>query len=122
MGKLSVVLKPQESESLKGVYGLKFFYLVEDEKPFFTQWYANGEDVMVCGHENSDVDNDHCASCFRKYNHDVSMEWIQCPALWQPQFSLKVKTCAMEVFRIFSLKMSFCRTKAPFCDRAPILL
>ena len=81
---MNVVVKPQESESLKGVYGLKLFYLDEDEKPFFTQWYVNGEDVMVCGHENSDVDNDHCASYFRKYSHDVSMEWIQCLALWQP--------------------------------------
>ena len=36
--KLSVNLKPQESEALKGVYELKFFYLAEDEKPFFTQW------------------------------------------------------------------------------------
>ena len=35
--KLSVDLKPQESEGLKKFYGLKFFYLAEDEKPFFTQ-------------------------------------------------------------------------------------
>ena len=45
--KLSVDLKPQESKGLKGVYGLNFFYLAEDEKPFFTQWYANGKGVTV---------------------------------------------------------------------------
>ena len=33
--KLSVDLRSQESKGLKGVYGLKFFYLVEDEKRFF---------------------------------------------------------------------------------------
>ena len=36
---------------------------------FFKQWYANGKDVTVCGHEKSDVDNDHCPSCFGKYSH-----------------------------------------------------
>ena len=28
---------------MKGIYGLKFFYLAEDEKSFLTQWYANGK-------------------------------------------------------------------------------
>ena len=27
------------------------FYLVEDKKPFFTQYYSNGKDAIVCGHE-----------------------------------------------------------------------
>ena len=54
----------------KGVYGLKFFYLADDEKSFFTQWYANGKDVIVCGHKNSNVDIDHCTSCFGKSSHD----------------------------------------------------
>ena len=35
-----------ERSEMKGIYGLKFFYLAEDEKPFFTQWYANGKDVL----------------------------------------------------------------------------
>ena len=52
--KLSVDLRPQKS-GLKGVYSLKFFYLDEDEKSFFTQWYANGKDVIVCEHENSEM-------------------------------------------------------------------
>ena len=84
--KLSVNLTPQESEGLKGVYGLKFLYLAEYEKSFFTQWYANSKDVIVCGHENSDVDNDHCASCFEKYDHDRNEEWIKCLALCQECF------------------------------------
>ena len=33
-----------ERSEMKGIYGLNFFYLT-DEKPFFTQWYANGKDV-----------------------------------------------------------------------------
>ena len=44
--------------------------LAENEKPFFTQSYTNGKDVIVCGHENSNPDNDHCASCFGKYSHN----------------------------------------------------
>ena len=46
--KLSVDLRPQEKEILKGVHGLKFFYLVKDEKPFFKRCYANDKDVIVC--------------------------------------------------------------------------
>ena len=45
--KLSVNLKPKESEGLNGVYGLKFVYLVENEKPYCTQWYADGKYVIV---------------------------------------------------------------------------
>ena len=63
---MTVDLRPQESEGLKEVCGLKFFYLAEDEKLFFIQWYANDKDAIVSGHKNSDVDNDHCASCFKK--------------------------------------------------------
>ena len=44
---VGVDLRPQESEGLKGVYGLKFFYQAEDEKSFFTQWYPNGNNVIV---------------------------------------------------------------------------
>ena len=45
--KLSADLKLQESKGLKGICGLNFFYLAEDEKPFFTQWYANGKGVTI---------------------------------------------------------------------------
>ena len=31
---------------------MKSFYLDEDEKSFFTQWYTNAKDVIVCEHEN----------------------------------------------------------------------
>ena len=34
----------------------------------------------MCGHENSDVDNDHCASYFGKYSHGGNEKWIQYPA------------------------------------------
>ena len=74
---MSVDLTPQESEGLKGVYGLK---------PFFTQWHAKRKDVIVSGHKNCDVDNDHCASCFGKYSHDRNEKCIKCPALCQQGF------------------------------------
>ena len=38
-----------ERFEVKGVYGLKFFYLAEDEQPFYTQWYSNAKDVFICG-------------------------------------------------------------------------
>ena len=87
----------------------------ERGKPFFTRWYANSKDVIVCGHKNSDVDNNHCPSCFGKYSHDRNEDWIKCPALCQQFFcvfritffSLKVKICTMKVFRIFFRKNGF---------------
>ena len=63
--KISEILRVHRVErfEVKGVYGLKFFYLVEDEKPFYTQWYSNGKDVAICGQEIADVDDNHCALC-----------------------------------------------------------
>ena len=125
-------LKPQESEDLKVVYGLKFFYLAKEENPFFTQWYANGIDAVVCGHENSNVHRDHYATCFRKHNHHGNEEWIHCPALWQQWahehcfyncfFSLKVRICTIKVFRFFLAKMTFCQMKTLFYDRLFVLI
>ena len=85
--KLSLNLRPQRIRRLKGVYGLKFFYLAENKKLFFTQSYTNGKNVIVCGHENSNADNDHCASCYGKYSHNKKEEWVQCPALYQQGFN-----------------------------------
>ena len=56
-----------ERFEVKGVYGLKFFYLAEDEQPFYTQWYSNGKDVVICRHEIADVDDNHCALCLEEY-------------------------------------------------------
>ena len=64
-----------ERSEMKGIYGLKYFYLAEDEKPFFMQWYANGKDVLICGHDDKKVDTNHCAACSVEY--DKAEEWIQ---------------------------------------------
>jgi len=66
---------------MKGVYALKFFYLAEHEKPFHTQWYANGKDVVICGHKSSDYDDNHCAACLEEYKEEKNKEWIQYPGL-----------------------------------------
>ena len=82
--KIPEILKVHHVErfELKGVYGLKFFYLAEDEQPFYTQWYSNGKDVVICGHEIADVDDNHCALCLEEYQQRKE-EWIQCPGLCQ---------------------------------------
>ena len=68
-----------ERSELKEIYGLNFFYLAEYEKPFFTQWY-----VLVCGHDDGEVDTNHCAACSVEY--DKADEWIQCPGLCEQWF------------------------------------
>ena len=68
-----------ERSEMKGIYRLNFFYLAEDKKPFFTQWYANGKDVLVCGYDDGEVDTNHCAASSVEY--DNAEEWIQCPGL-----------------------------------------
>ena len=59
---------------VKGVYGLTFFYLAEDEQTFYTQWYSNGKDVVICVHEIADVDDSHCALYLEEYQQ--RKEWI----------------------------------------------
>ena len=71
-----------ERFEVKGVYGLKIFYPAEDEQPFYTQWYSNGKDVVICGHEIADVHGNHCALCLEEYQQRKE-EWIQCPGLCQ---------------------------------------
>ena len=70
-----------ERLEVKGVYGLKIFYQTEDEQPFYTQWYSNGKDVVICGYEIADADDNHCVLCFEEYQQ--RKEWIQCPGLCQ---------------------------------------
>ena len=82
--KIPETLKVHDVErfEVKGVHDLKIFYLAEDEQSFYTQWYSNGKDVVTCGHENADVDDNHCALCLEEYQQRKK-EWIQCPGLCQ---------------------------------------
>ena len=52
-----------ERSGMKGIHGLRFFYMAEDEKPFFTQWYAKGKYILVRGHDDGEVDTNHCVAC-----------------------------------------------------------
>ena len=54
-----------ERLEVKGVYGLKIFYQTEDEQPFYTQWYSNGKDVVICGYEIADADDNQCFVLWR---------------------------------------------------------
>ena len=38
-----LILGVRTQEDLKRVCGLKLFYLLEDDKVFFTQWYTNNK-------------------------------------------------------------------------------
>ena len=49
-----------------------FYYLSSDEKPHFTQWYGK-----ECGHLESNVDDNTCCYCRRKYR--INEEWMECP-------------------------------------------
>ena len=69
---------------MKGVYYLKFYFLSNQEKPFHVQWYPNGRDMVICGQEDSRVNDSVCASCFVAYV--VGEEWIQCPGLCEQLF------------------------------------
>ena len=59
-----------ERFEVKGVHGFKCFYLAEDEQPFYTQWYSNRKDAVICRHEIADVDDNHCALCLEKYSKE----------------------------------------------------
>ena len=71
-----------ERFEVKVVYDLKLFYLTEDAQSFYTQWYVNGKDVVICGHEIADVDDNHCAFYVEEYQQRKK-GWIQCPGLCQ---------------------------------------
>ena len=82
--KIPETLKVHHVEKLevKEVYGLKFFNLAEGEQPLYTQWYSNAKDVVICGHDVADVDDNHCALCPEEYQQRRE-EWLQCLGLCQ---------------------------------------
>ena len=57
---------------------LKFSYLSNDDKPYFTQHYRK-EDKDVCGHVMMQSnDENHCSYCNLMYKFS-DIEWLQCP-------------------------------------------
>ena len=114
---MSVDPRPQESEGLKRIYGLKFFYLVEDKKSFFTLCYANGKDVIVCGHEipmyitlTAPLPSENIAAMemgsrcsILTYGSSGLMNSVFTISF----FSLKVKIYTMKVFWVYSFKNEF---------------
>ena len=110
---MSLDLKLRRSEGLKKVYGLKFFYLAENDKPFFTQWYANGKDVIVCGHEiiiaallaseNKAIKETRIGYSVLPYTSS-GLKNIVSTIYFSP---LTVKISRMKVIRIFSFENEF---------------
>ena len=73
----TLCIRKAERCEVRVIYYNKFYKSAEDEIPIHTQWYVNGKDVVVYGHEDSHVGNFHCVSCFGQYQ--PIKEWIQCP-------------------------------------------
>lgn len=42
---------------------LEFYKLASNREPFFTQYYRTEGDPIVCGHEDKDCHENHCAMC-----------------------------------------------------------
>ena len=42
------------------------------------------KDVLVCGHDDGEVNTNHCAACSVEY--DKAKEWVQCPGLCEQWF------------------------------------
>ena len=98
-------------------FGLKFFYLAEDKKPFLTRCYANGKDVIICGHEilikimlTTLPASENIATMDMRKGYSVLPYGSSClmnSVFTIGFFSLKVKMCTIKVFWIYSFKNKF---------------
>lgn len=61
----------------QGVWFLEFFKLSTESEPFFTQFYREETDPIVCGHDKFDGGDNNCACCLDDYIEGG--EWMQCP-------------------------------------------
>ena len=68
-------------KNIQGVMYLEFYRLSSDEVPFFTQYYRNDDDPIVCGHQSFNDGPNKCASCFSIYHQGE--EWMECPVCMQ---------------------------------------
>ena len=68
-------------KNIQGVMYLEFYRLSSDEVPFFTQYYRNDDDPIVCGHQSFNDGPNKCANCFSIYHQRE--EWIECPVCMQ---------------------------------------
>ena len=63
-------------KNIQGVMYLEFYRLSSDEVPFFTQYYRNDDDPIVCGHQSFNDGLNKCANCFSVYHQcPVCKQW-----------------------------------------------
>ena len=64
----------------QGVPCTEFYKLSNGSKPYFTRYYRNECDPVVCGHEEDKyVDDNTCAHCSGRYGDPDMLEWLQRP-------------------------------------------
>ena len=62
----------------QGVIYLEFFRLFSDEDPFYTQYYRNDDDPIVCGHRSFDEGPINCTNYFSTYQQQQQgEEWMK---------------------------------------------
>ena len=64
----------------QGVACIEFYNLPNESKPYFTQYYRNECDQVVCEHEEDKyVDENTCAHCSGRYGDPDMSEWLKLP-------------------------------------------
>ena len=64
----------------QGVVCIQFCKCSNESQPYFTQYYRNECDPVVCGHEEDKyVDVNTCAHYSGRYGDPDMLEWLQCP-------------------------------------------
>ena len=75
-----------QSKSIKKIHkyaipSVDFYCLSADPEPFHLEYYRKPEDRILCGHDESSMqDENKCALCGVDYDDSFGQEWLQCPS------------------------------------------
>ena len=66
------------------ISSLDFYYLSGDPEPLHREYYRKPEDRILCGHDESSMQDEHkCALCRVDYDDSLDQEWLQYPSCTQ---------------------------------------
>ena len=71
--------KVKRSCNLQGIPLIEFFKLSNEELPYHTHYYGKPTDLDLCGHRESNVNENKCGYCLTKWGENEKEEWLQCP-------------------------------------------